>query len=119
MRQLPHSARDVRWYNSCPEISVLRPSHLREKRIRIRGEPYRRCFARRGHGGNPSTQPQRIVHIRDWPRIETRSLADDRARVVATGAYRMRTGKVRDLESHAGWPRRLASPYADHTHEAD
>src|SRR6266480_2383828 len=107
MRQLPHSARDVRWHNSGAEISLLRPSHSREKRIRIWGESYRRCFAWRRHGGHPATKPQRIVHLRDWPRIETRSLAGDRARVVATGVYRMRTGKVRDLESRAGWPRRL------------
>src|ERR1044071_680909 len=118
MRQLPDSTRDVRWYNSCPKISLLRSPHPREKRIWIWGESYRRCFARRGHGGDPATKPQRFVHLRDWPGIETRSLAGNRARVVAAGAHRIRTGKVRDLESHAGWPRRLAPPYADHTHEA-
>src|SRR4030095_12306035 len=119
MRQLPHPTRDVRWHDSGSEVSLLRPSYPREKRIRIRVEPYRRCFAWRGHGGHPATKPQRINHLRDWSRIETRCLAGDLARAATAGAHRMRTWKVRNLKSHASWPRRFASLYTDHAHKAD
>src|SRR6266487_4886071 len=119
MRQLPHSARDVRWHNSGAEISLLRPSHSREKRPRIWVESYRRCFAWRRHGGHPATKPQRVVHLRHWPRIETRCLAGDRTRAAAAGAHRMRAWKVRNLKSHDGWPRRLAPSYTDHAHKTD
>src|SRR6266498_399158 len=119
MRQLSHATRNVRWHDSGSEVSLMHPSHPREKWIRIWVESYRRCFAWRRHGGHPPARTQRVVHLRDWPRIEARSLAGDRARVVAAGVHRMRAWKVRNFKSHAGWPRRLAPPYADHTHEAD
>src|SRR5437899_2339664 len=119
MRQLPHPTRDVRRYDSGAEISFLCPSHPREKRIRIWIESYRRCFAWRRYTGDPATRAQRVVHLRHRRRIETRSLAGDRTRVAAAGIHRMRARKIRDLESHTGWPRRLTTPYPNHTHEAD
>src|SRR6266516_3392985 len=107
MRQLPHTTRDLRWHDSGSEVSLLRPSYPREKRLRIWVESYRRCFAWRRHGGHPATKPQRVVHLRH------------RTRAAAAGAHRMRAWKVRNLKSHAGWPRRLAPSYTDHAHKTD
>jgi ATP-dependent DNA helicase RecQ len=86
---------------------------------RIWVESCRRCFARRRYTGDPATRSQRVVHLRHWQRIETRSLAGDRTRAATVRIHRMRARKVRDLESDTGWPRRLATPHPNHTHEAD
>src|SRR6266480_1337732 len=119
MRQLPHPTRDVRWYDSGSEVSLLRTSYPREKRIRIWVESYHRCFAWRRHGGRPATKPQRIVHLRHWPRIETRCLAGDRTRAAAFGTHRKRAWEICNFKSHARWPRRFAPAYTDHPYKAD
>src|SRR6266496_4617877 len=119
MRQLPYPTRDIRWYDSGSEVSFLRTSYPREKRIRIWIESHRRSFAWRRHRGHPATKPQRIVHLRNWPRIETRCLAGDRTRAAAPGTHRKRAWEVCNLKFDTGWSRSLAPPYTDHPYKAD